>query len=133
MNGNITASLILSGTPTSVFVVNVTGNVRLTGSSTLGLSGGVTANHVLYNFTGSTGTIQTDVGNVINGTMLGLTYSFNLDGVFHGEIIGGGTSIGLFSQAKVNAGSLVKNTANVSATNDSNPGNNSSSATITLQ
>ena len=45
INGNITKMLTLSGTSTSIFVVNVTGTVTLDGSDTMGLSGGVTANH----------------------------------------------------------------------------------------
>ncbi len=73
------------------------------------------------------------MGNVLYGTLPAPKYNFNPDGVFVGEIIGGGPSLVLLSQAKVNAGSLVNNTAMVSATNDSNAGNNSSSATITLQ
>ncbi|HTU19633.1 MAG TPA: carboxypeptidase regulatory-like domain-containing protein [Gemmataceae bacterium] len=102
INGNITASLILSGTTNDIFIVNVSGSVNLVGSSTLGLAGGVTANHVLYNFTGSNGNINTHVGNVLNGTLLAPTYSFNLDGTFNGEIIGGGSNISLLSGAKVN-------------------------------
>ena len=48
----------------------------------------MTPNHVLYNFTGSSGTIASHVGNVFYGTLLAPTYSFNLDGSFIGEIIG---------------------------------------------
>ena len=58
INGNIRNSLILSGTSSDIFIVNVTGNVDLSGNETLGLSGGVTADHVLYNFTGHGGSIN---------------------------------------------------------------------------
>jgi hypothetical protein len=101
VNGDIKSSLILSGNSSDVFIVNVTGSVALSGSTSLGLAGGVTADHVLYNFIGPSGTIATHVGNVLNGTLLGPTYSFNLDGAFNGEIIGGGPSITLLSQARV--------------------------------
>src|SRR6185437_14374876 len=65
VNGNITNSLILSGSASDVFIVNVTGTVNLTGNATLGIGGEVTADHVLYNFTGASGTISTKVGNVL--------------------------------------------------------------------
>jgi len=81
--------------------VNVTGTVTLGGSDVLGLSGGVTASNVLYNFVGAGGTITTHVGNIINGTLLAPTYSFDLDGVFNGSIIGGGSTITLKSGARV--------------------------------
>ncbi len=102
VNGGIKASLTLSGSSNDVFVVNVTGTLALGGSSVLGLSGGVTADHVLYNFNGSGNTIATHVGNVINGTLHAPQSNFNLDGVFNGEIIGGGGSISLLSGATVN-------------------------------
>jgi hypothetical protein len=102
INGDIKNSLILTGTASDVFIVNVSGSLSLGGSATLGLAGGVTADHVLYNFTGASGTISTHVGNVLNGTLLAPKYSFSLDGVFNGEIIGGGKSITLLSGARVN-------------------------------
>jgi hypothetical protein len=102
VNGNITNSLTLNGSANDFFVVNVTGNIALGGSTSLGLSGGVTADHVLYNLIGSSGSVATHVGNTLNGTLLGLNYNFNLDGTFNGEIIGGGNSISLLSGAVVN-------------------------------
>ena len=101
VNGGIKASLTLSGTANDVFIVNVTGTLALGGSSVLGLSGGVTADHVLYNFTAVGDTITTHVGNVLNGTLLAPQSSFNLDGAFNGEIIGGGGAINLLSGAQV--------------------------------
>jgi hypothetical protein len=101
VNGNITKSLILNGTASDVFVVNVTGTLSLGGYSTLGLSGGVTPNHVLYNFIGAGGTISTTFYNVVYGTILAPDYSMSLDGTFAGEIIGGGAFICLQSRAKV--------------------------------
>lgn len=101
INGDIKSSLILTGTASDVFIVNVTGTLALGGSTTLGLGGGVASASVLYNFTG-TGTISTHVGNVLNGTLLGPRFSFNLDGAFNGRIIGGGASISLLSGAIVN-------------------------------
>ena len=102
VNGDIKASLILNGTASDTFIVNVTGTLSLGGSSVLGVSGGVGSGNVLYNFIGSSGTISTHVGNIMNGTLLAPKYSFNLDGVFNSRIIGGGASIALLSGAIVN-------------------------------
>ena len=102
INGNITSSLILSGNASDVFIINVTGNLNIGGSSVLGVAGNVAPGNVLYNFIGTGGTIDTHVDNVVNGTLLAPKYSFNLDGVFNGRIIGGGSSISLLSGAIVN-------------------------------
>jgi hypothetical protein len=104
INGSINlnnGSLILSGSASDVFVVNVAGTATFVGKGGLLLANGVTANHVLYNFTGSSGTITSHVGNIFYGTLLAPHFSFNLDGSFVGEIIGGGSSISLLSNAKV--------------------------------
>ena len=102
INGNIRNSLILSGTSSDIFIVNVTGSADLSGSETLGLTGGVTANHVLYNFTGSGGSIDILSSGAVDGTLLAPYDDFILDGTFNGEIIGGGTEIILLPGATVN-------------------------------
>jgi choice-of-anchor A domain-containing protein len=89
ISGDITNSLILSGTAGDVFIVNVKGSVDLDGSESLGLAGGVTANHVLYNFIGARGSVSARDGTVIDGTLLGPTYGFDLEGKIDGEIISG--------------------------------------------
>lgn len=120
INGNIslgsTNSLILSGSASDVFIVNISGTLSINGSSKLGIAGGVTTNHVLWNFTGSSGTIQAAVGNIWYGTILAPKYSYNLDGTFYGELIAGGSSISLLSGIKIFAGTKLTNTATVSAT-----------------
>ena len=100
INGNITTSLILNGSATDIFIVNVTGTLSLTGSTVLGVAGGVTGNNVLYNFTGSGGTITTHVNNMVNGTLLAPNYDFILHSL-NGRIIGG-QDITLMSGATVN-------------------------------
>jgi choice-of-anchor A domain-containing protein len=113
LNGN---SLILSGTPSDVFVVNVSGTLILVGTGELSLTGGVTANRVLCNFTGASGSISAQVGNVLAGTLLAPNYSVSSgDDSFSGEIIASG-SIQLLSASKVNAGSKISNTATVTDT-----------------
>lgn len=101
INGNITASLTLSGTASDIFIVNVKGNVDLGHKESLNLAGGVTANHVLYNFTGAHGTITADFGSTMNGTLLAPKYNVDLAGTVNGEIIGGGCSINLECGARV--------------------------------
>jgi len=102
INGNIRNSLILSGTSSDIFIVNVTGTADLSGRETLGLAGGVTADHVLYNFTGSGGSINILSSSAVDGTLLAPHEDFNLDGTFNGEIIGGGPEIILLPGATVN-------------------------------
>ena len=92
-------------------------------------AGSVTANHVLYNFTGASGRITAQVGNVLAGTLLAPNYPIsNGDGSFIGELIGK-TSIQLLSASVVNAGSQISNTATVSSTGLSYQ---TASATITI-
>lgn len=69
VNGSISNTVNLSGGANDIFVLNVTGTATLGGSSVLGnLSGGVTPNHVLYNFVGASGqTITWHVGNTTPG------------------------------------------------------------------
>jgi len=105
-NNNIT----LHGSASDVFVVNVTGDLSLTGTASL-LLDGVATSHVLYNFTGGTsahhGSFDTHVGDVVYGTMLAPFYDMNLDGTWHGELIGGPLSIGLLSGAIVTEDSFT--------------------------
>jgi hypothetical protein len=134
VNGSIglsgSSQLILNGSASDVFIFNVTGNTNISGSSVLGkLSGGVTANHVLYNFTGS-GSLQAGAGNTFFGTFLAPNYSYGIEGNYAGELIIGGQSVALASGAKVfSAGARLVNTATVSASNVSAQ---QSTATITV-
>ena len=100
INGDITSSLILSGSANDEFVINVAGTLNLTGSSVLGLNGGVTAGNVIYNFTSSGQTIITRGGNVVSGTLLALRDDIQINGNFFGEIIGG-QDITLMSGARI--------------------------------
>jgi hypothetical protein len=107
INGSISSSLTLSGGANDVFVVNVTGSMSLGRGAVLGLVGGVTANHVLYNFVGGGGSVVTSNGSVVNGTLLGTGYSFDLAGTLNGEVIGGGAVLVLESGWTVNQASFV--------------------------
>ena len=100
INGDINSSITLSGSAKDLFIINVSGSLSLSGSTSLGLSGGVTASHVLYNFTGTSGSIKAQVGNTLYGTFLAPNYSMSIDGIWYGELIGKGT-ISLLSAATV--------------------------------
>ncbi len=99
VNGDVKDSLTLSGTAKDVFIVNVSGNLNLSGKETLGLAGGVTASHVLFNFTGGNGSVQAD--SAVYGTLLAPGYAFSLSGTVTGEVIGS-KLISLNAGAKVN-------------------------------
>jgi hypothetical protein len=134
INGDITMSgtskILLNGTASDVFVVNVTGTLNLSGVWLLGLSGNTTANHVLYNFTGASGTLSTGLQGSSFGTFLAPHYSWTVDGNFVGEIILGGSSFIINSGSKINAGGVISNTATVTGSNVSSA---SSSANISIQ
>jgi choice-of-anchor A domain-containing protein len=91
INGDISSSLTLSGSASDIFVVNATGTLTLGGSESLGVSGGATAGHVLYEFIGANGgKLSTQVGNTVFGTILAPNYSYsNADGTLNGAIIAG--------------------------------------------
>ncbi|HXR07897.1 MAG TPA: collagen-binding domain-containing protein [Candidatus Acidoferrum sp.] len=102
INGNITDSLLLSGSAKDVFFINVSGTIDLRGRATLAVADGVTAGAVLYNLTG-TGTVEIHVRDVVNGTILAPDYRLDLDGEFNGAVIGGGKNKAInLVQARVN-------------------------------
>lgn len=99
------ANLTLTGPAGAIFIINISGSASLGGTASFALAGGVTDGNVLYNFTGPNGTsINTHVGDTINGIILAPNYKLTLDGTFNGEIIGGGAgdNIQLLSGVVVN-------------------------------
>lgn len=105
INGNISpgtnGSVTLSGPSNAYFVIDVTGNLSLTGTGGLLTTGGVTNSDVLYNFTASNATLNTGVNSTVNGIIMatGSTAAMTLDGAFNGELIG--KNISLLSNATV--------------------------------
>jgi hypothetical protein len=100
------SSLTLHGTASDVFVLRVSGNFTMSGSSSLLLSSGVTAEHVLIVFTGSGQTINIGIGsNTVNGTLLAPTANTNwqlASGTFNGEIITGTPASGVGTYINLN-------------------------------
>ena len=93
ISGNIASSLILSGSANDVFIVNVTGNLNLKGKDSLGIIG-VTADHVLYNFTGA-GTVSIGGNSTVYGTFLAPMSAVKVSGVVNGAVIAGGSNLSL--------------------------------------
>ncbi|MBV8898081.1 MAG: PEP-CTERM sorting domain-containing protein [Acidobacteriaceae bacterium] len=98
------ASLTLSGTSSTEFIVLVSGSVMLNGNGGLEVGGGVTAADVLYVFDGSAGSSKFTTGknSVVDGTVLAPNYNMNLQGTFNGEIIGAKNSNIQLNNATVN-------------------------------
>src|SRR5262245_15687515 len=88
VRGDITASVVLSGTADDIFIINVRGDLRLRLNESVTLNG-VTADHVIFNFTSRFSNVSAGVG-VINGTILAPRGSVDLHGTtVNGEVIAG--------------------------------------------
>jgi hypothetical protein len=101
LNGTINDTVNLTGPADAYFVINVTGNLNISGSEIAGnLSGGVTAQHVLWNFITPGTSLASMVGNQVNGTLLAPFSTFS---GFHGAFgaIISGMSGSLMSSATV--------------------------------
>jgi hypothetical protein len=88
-------TLTLQGGANDVFIINVAGGFTFY-QGTIALSGGVTADHVLFNFP-TTGSLidLSKSNNVINGTFLAPSRNVNYHNpaFFHGAIVAQGVSI----------------------------------------
>jgi hypothetical protein len=100
VRGDVKQSITLTGGPNDVFIINISGSLDLGGKEGLGVAGGVTAGHVLYNITGSNG-VSTKANTSVHGTILAPRASMDLNGTFVGGIIGGGRSIALSGRTEV--------------------------------
>jgi hypothetical protein len=97
-SGNIT----ISGNANNIFIFNVS-NSFTANNGTMILTGGVTANHILWNYTGTgTVTIQNGTTSDWYGTLLTVDGNFSLhDRIFDGAVISGG-NITITSNATFN-------------------------------
>jgi hypothetical protein len=99
-------TLTLNGPAGSQFVINSPNMVMNSGK--IALTGGVTANDVVFNLSGTGNNLQTSGGlnnqSVINGTVLDANGSVAMaPGLINGELIAGGQSIHLVSGASINS------------------------------
>jgi hypothetical protein len=99
-------TLTLSGPAGSEFIINSPSMTLNSGR--IILAGGVTANDVVFNLTGTGNDLQTSGGlnneSVINGVVLDAKGSVGMaPGLINGELIAGGQSVHLVSGASVNA------------------------------
>jgi hypothetical protein len=83
-------SFTINGTGAQNVVINITGNQNFNFSNGIALSGGLNDDNVLYNITG-TGNIGAAANKaVVNGDIVGINATFNMDAVvIDGRIIGG--------------------------------------------
>lgn len=97
-------SLTLNGNSHDFFVLNIYGGWETSGGSKTLLTGGLTANHVLYNFVGSGGSVNFSGNSQEDGTFLAVDRSIvDSGGVVNGALIGArGHSLTLQSGPKIN-------------------------------
>ena len=106
---NITNIAISNGTLTlsaphgGYFIMNVSGNLALSGASKIVLAGGITASDVLYNFVGTGGGVAMSGGASVTGIILAPQRGIALsNAVVTGEIISGGSGIAFSGTTQVN-------------------------------
>jgi len=95
--------LTLSGSPTEFFILNISGDFDLSGSSAIAYTGGLVPSHVLFNFP----TTGTDIGfsasSTAKGTLLAPFRDFTLHGAnLEGEVIANDIRITSGGQVKQN-------------------------------
>lgn len=119
VSGNINlnnANLTINGASGDQFIIRVNGGMNMMGTASVLLTGGVTANDVFFDFTGSSGdTISTKVGDTLNGVYIAENESMTLDGSWNGEIIGD-EGITLMSAATVTAATAMPEGASSAVT-----------------
>jgi len=104
--------LTINGTASTDVIINVTGTLNLNGNQSLhpalALSGGITADHVVYNFVGAGSALQTSGGlnqeSIVDGILLASQRNVGFSpGQVNGELLAGGTNIQIVSGGNVSA------------------------------
>ena len=95
------STLTLTGTAGTAFVINVSNQFSLSGSSSIVLSGGLTAADVLINVTGTGKKVDLSGSSMMTGILLAAKRDVNLSGssMVTGEVIG--NTVTLSGSAKV--------------------------------
>lgn len=100
VNGDITSSITFNGSASDLFILNVTGNITLTGTDSILGGSGINPNQIVIDLIGSDA-VNTHVGDVITGTVIAPGSSGTLDGTFNGRLFFGGSNLTLMSNASV--------------------------------
>ena len=89
-----TAALTLQGTAATTYIINVTNKFSLSGSSVVQLSGGLTADNVLFNVRG-TGDTTMGSSSVLNGIVLATDRTMKMSGsaTVYGQVIANKVSL----------------------------------------
>ncbi|MGZ4982875.1 MAG: collagen-binding domain-containing protein [Chthoniobacterales bacterium] len=112
LNLGSNATLTLSGSATDSFVFNISSIFKLVGAQIL-LTGGLTADHVLFNYTGTTDVTVSGSNSLLHGIILALNARVNLSpGLMIGQIISG-------QDISISSGANVRQTALTAAVPES--------------
>jgi hypothetical protein len=97
------AKLALSGGANDFFFINDRGAFAMSGTSSIVLTGGVQASHVIFNVTGTGQTVNLSGGTVGQGTILAVNRDISVGYQLSGSLIGAlNHKIEIHSGAKVN-------------------------------
>src|SRR5262249_16341604 len=81
---NVSASALnLTGPADAVFIINVFGKATFSGGTNMILSGGITPDHILWNFVGPGGDINSNGNSNLRGTIIALDRNIIISGGSH--------------------------------------------------
>ena len=95
------STIILNGTSTDLFIINVPGGFNMGGDSKILAGPGIQPYQILINITGTTGVINADLRTSIDGIILAAQRSATFHGLIRGNIIVGGATLDMISGVKV--------------------------------
>jgi hypothetical protein len=95
-------NLILSGGSSDVFLFQIMGTMELSGNTNIVLTGGLTANNVLWDFVGSGSQFQTSGQSETSGIFLALNRAININGGTHDSEFISGVSLSFQSNPQLN-------------------------------
>lgn len=82
-------TLTLNGSANDFLVINVDGSFTFSGGSKMDLTGGLTANHILWNFVGSGQGVNFNGNSTVDGTFLAIDRDITVSGgIVNGAVIG---------------------------------------------
>ena len=94
VNGNITNSITFKGSASDLFVLNVNGNINLTGTESILAGSGISPNQIVIDLEGVHQFNEADF-NTVDGTVIAPAASGDLGGTINGRVFFGGSSLEL--------------------------------------